>query len=204
MNIAKNNPGTPPNWTPFVPTYDSQYSATGHTDAEDCVEESLCHVMFCLTGRRYSPRALAMLTQVTPSGSSVAEAIKTANFYGLIPYELWPTPDTFTWESYYQDIPADVLARADKYVISLVPADLNVSPLWTELEFNPKATLPGPYHMVCQISDSQYFDSEIGAPIKPIDYEGATIAWQSSVACTIDHFTTETSDPVTTSTPIIS
>lgn len=197
-NIANNNPGTPPIWIKFTPIYDSQYSATTHTDAEDCVEESLCHIMYCLTGRRYSPRALAMLTQVNPTGSTCDEAIIAANKYGLVPYELWPTPDTFTWESYYADIPKDVLDRADKYVITLVAPDLNVSPIWAQLNF-----LNGTKHLVCKVSDTEYFDSEQGAAIKPLNYEGAVTTWQSSIACTIDHFATETSDPVTVNTPII-
>jgi len=104
-------------WTPKVPPYESQYSATGHTDAEDCVEESLCHIIYMLTGKRYSPRALAYLTDVSPTGSSVQQALTTLKVYGLIPYELWPTPDSFTWESYYAPIPADVLKQADFYDI---------------------------------------------------------------------------------------
>jgi hypothetical protein len=171
-------------YTNEVPPYDSQYSATTHSDMQDCVEESLCHIVYMMTGKRYSPRALAYLTQVTPNGSSVEEAIKTANHYGFIPYELWPTPDSFTWESYYADIPAEVLAQADHYDISLISADLDKSPLWTELIFNPNASIPGPLHMVAQINETQYFDSETGAPIKPLNYEGAKIGWQSSIQLT--------------------
>jgi hypothetical protein len=191
-------------WTSRIPNYDSQYSATGHTDAQDCVEESLCHLIYCITGRRYSPRALAYLTQVTPNGSTFEQAIAAVNEYGLIPYELWATPDTFTWEEYYADIPTDVLARADKLPLTLVPFDLNISPGWTVLMFNPNASLPGPAHAVCQINATQYFDSETGAAIKPLNYEGAAINYQTSVVIGLpDHYTTETSDPVTVNTQTI-
>ncbi len=105
-------------WTAECPPYDSQYSATGHTDAQDCVEESLCHIVFMLTGKRYSPRALAYLTPVAPTGSSVSQALKAEKVYGFIPYDLWPTPDTFTWESYYADIPQSILDQAEFYKVN--------------------------------------------------------------------------------------
>ena len=177
-----NNPGNPPDWTPFVPPYDSQYSATTHTDAQDCVEESFCHIVYMLTGKRYSPRALGYLTPVSPTGSSVEQCIEAVKAYGLIPYDLWPTPDSFTWESYYADIPASVLAQADYYDVSLIPPNLEVSPLWTELVFGVAS--PGvipEQHMAAQINQTQYFDSETGNPIKPLS--GATsIAYQTSMA----------------------
>lgn len=154
-------------WTNKVPPYDSQYSATTHTDAQDCVEESLCHILYMITGVRYSPRALGYLTNVTPLGSSVDEALKAANNNGLILYDLWPTPDSFTWESYYAPIPQNILATGTSLGLELIPADLNKSPLWTEISLGFDS--PGVIatkHMVAQINDTQYFDSEQGAPIK--------------------------------------
>ncbi len=169
-------------WTPQIPPFDSQYSASTHVDAQDCTEESLCHIIYMLTGKRYSPRALGYLTDVTPNGSAVSDALRVANQYGLIPYDLWPTPDSFTWESYYADIPQEILNQAEHYDISLIPPDLDKSPLWTELLFNPNASFPGPRHMVAQINTTQYFDSEQGAPVKPINYEGAEIIYQTSIS----------------------
>jgi hypothetical protein len=167
-------------WTSKIPPYESQYSATTHTDAQDCIAESLCHIVYMMTGRRYSPRALALMSGTTEAGNDVNDVLEAANTKGLIPYELWPTPDSFTWDSYYAPIPADVLAKAEKLAITLIAADLDKSPLWTELEWG--ANLPVPTrHMVAQISATQYFDSEQGAPIKPITYENAIIAYKTSI-----------------------
>lgn len=184
MNTPVNN-----DWTTLVPPYDSQYSASNHNDAEDCVEESFCHMVYMLTGFRASPRALAMLTDVTPNGSSVTQCLATVNAHGLIPYEAWATPDTFTWETYYADIPQDVLDQAIPVEAHLVPFNLAVSPGWTEVVFNPNATVPGPNHMVAQINMQEYFDSEVGAPIKPLNYEGAKVEWQSGISVTLKNMT---------------
>ncbi len=171
-------------WTPFIPPWDSQYSATTHVDAQDCTEESFCHIVYMLTGVRYSPRALGYLTDVTPTGSSVSDCLAAVARYGLIPYDLWPTPDSFTWESYYAPIPPEVLAQAQFWNVGLIPADLDVSPLWTELMFNQHLSEPGPAHMVAQINETQYFDSEQGAPIKPLTFSDAGIIYQTSIKLT--------------------
>jgi hypothetical protein len=168
------------NWTAKCPPWESQYSANTHTDAEDCVSESLCHIIYMLTGRRYSPRALAYLSNTTPNGNYTGVVLAAANG-GLIPYELWPTPDSFTWETYYAAIPPEVLARGEKLGLSLVPADLDVSPLWTEIAWGA-GTPAQESHMVAQIDAGEYFDSELGAPIKPLNYQGATVVWSMSVA----------------------
>lgn len=204
MNIANNNPGTPADWTPFISPYQSQYSATAHTDYQNCVCFSAIHIAFSLTGRFYSARALAVLAGVTPNGTTVENVVATINKYGLIPNELWPELENADWATYYAPIPQDVLDKADMLKFQLVAPDLNVSPLWTEIIYNPKATVPGPLHMVEQINATQFFDSEVGAPIKPLDYEGASIGWQSSVVIPVpDHLTTETSDPVTVNTQTV-
>ena len=167
-------------WTSKIPPWESQYSATTHTDAEDCIAESLCHIVYMLTGVRYSPRALALMSGTTEAGNDVNDVLKFANTKGLIPYDLWPTPDSFTWDSYYASIPANILAQAQKLNITLIPADLTKSPIWTELEWGANLAIPT-RHMVAQINDTQYFDSEIGAPIKPLNYENAIIAFQTSI-----------------------
>ncbi len=162
------------NWP--IPPYESQNSVLTHTDAEDCVSESLCHCIYMLTGRRYSPRALAYLSHTTHFGNRVDVVLATANNNGLIPYDLWPTPDSFTWETYYTPIPPEVLAKGENLGIELIAPDLNKSPLWTEIEWgNPVYAA----HMVAQINDTEYFDSELGNPIKPIG--DASIVYQTSI-----------------------
>lgn len=170
-------------WTSKLPPYESQYSALTHTDAQDCVSESLCHILYCLCGVRYSPRALAYLSKTTPTGSDVSDVLAAANNNGLIPYTSWPTPDSFTWESYYEAIPSEILALGVSLGIKLIPPSLNTSPLWTELEWGSNLPVPT-RHMVTQINETQYFDSEQGAPIKPLNYEGAKIVYQTSILIT--------------------
>jgi hypothetical protein len=165
------------NWTSQCPPYESQYSATTHVDADNCLSESLCHIIYMLTGVRYSPRALANMSGTTPEGNDVLTVLKAANSKGLIRYELWPDPDDFTWASYYAPIPPEILAQAEFLDITLVTADLSVSPLWTQLFFPTLNTK----HMVAQITGLQYFDSEIGAPIKLLSFDGAIIQYQTSI-----------------------
>lgn len=210
------NPGTPPDWTVRVSLapnssdgkplyYLSQQSVTTHTDFEDCTSCSLVRIDYCITGRLYSQRALAKLSGNTPSGNTFQNVLNAANNGGLIPEELWPSdPSGHTWDTYMADIPQDILDKADRFTHTLVAPDLNISPLWTELVFNPNATQPGPDHAVCQITLANYDDSEIGNPIKPLNYEGAEVAYQTSVVVALpDHLTTETSDPVTPTTEIV-
>lgn len=182
MNTPINN-----DWTTLVPPYDSQYSASTHTDFEDCVEESLCHIVYCLTGFRPSPRALGKFVGVSPTlGSDTFNALAETNSKGLIPFQEWPTPtDTSieTWEVYYQGIPSDVLAWALPVEISLVPPDISKSPLWTRLVFPDGAA-----HYVCQINSHQYFDSETGNPIKELTYDGAIVTTSMGIQVSDNFF----------------
>lgn len=172
---------------PFV---DHQYSiGTPYADADNCTEQALCHAIWMMTGFRASPRALAWMVDVTPAGSEVSKAVDVANKRGLIPYDLWPTPDNFTWDSYYEDVPQSVLDQAVPVKIELIPSDLTQSPLLVELEFNPNASFPGPYHLVAQFSPTQYFDSERWnndtSTVRDLNFLGTKIIWSSSIKLTL-------------------
>ncbi len=162
-------------WTSKVPSFDSQFSSATLTDVDSCVAESLTHIVDMLTGKRYSPRALAKLSGTTKNGNTVPNVLATANKVGFIPYSFWPTPDSFTWDEYYAPIPANVLSQAEFYDIRLIPPNLDSSPLWTEISFGSTT------HMVAQINQTQFFDSEIGGSIKPITTK---IIYQSSIKLT--------------------
>ena len=170
-------------WIKTVPPYDSQYSATTHTDVQDCTAESFCHIYYMLTGVRVSPRALAVMAHLEIMGNrNIEHVLAIANQFGLVPWEDCPTPDSFTMDSYYTPLTP---AENKPFPISakLISADLNKSPLWTELAWGlnlPVATR----HMVAQINGLQYFDSETGAPIKPLNYEGAQVVYQTSIFLT--------------------
>jgi hypothetical protein len=174
------------NWP--KPPYETQYSVPTHTDVVDCVEESLCHIIYSLTGFRASPRALAkmMLDEglLNTNGSKITDAIAVANKKGLIPYNEWPTPDSFTWDQYYEPLPA--LLNAKFFDIRLVSPDLAISPLWTQLSFpHPTGSV---LHWVEQINQFQYFDSELGNPVKLLNYEGAVVLSSHSIKITSMQF----------------
>ena len=151
-------------WSNELPPYETQYATSSNEDMENCMEESLVHCIEMLQGNemQYSPRALAKLAGVTQQGSSRDQALDAVNTYGLIPYYLWPTPAQFDWNSYYAPIPESVLQQAIKVRVATIPPNLKKSPLWTLLAFT------GTNHAVAQINTTQYFDSELGSPVKTI------------------------------------
>lgn len=169
------------NWT-NTPPWTSQYSIKFRTDVLDCVAESLINIIYEMTGFDGSPRALAKLAGTTTSGNSLQKVMDTINTYGIIPYELWPTPDDFDWQTYYNEIPDEVLKLAIPINIKMVAPNLDVSPLWTVIQWGiaSPGVIPAA-HAVCQINNKEYFDSEQGAPIKPLNYEGAKITYQTSL-----------------------
>lgn len=161
------------NWINKIPPFDSQFS--NGVDAFDCVEESLCHIIYMLTGFRASPRALGYLLfrdgKLTTNGSAITDAVLYANKFGLIPYESWPTPDSFTWDSYYAPLPPETLLHAKFFNISLIDPDLNKSPIWQELSFPGR--LGSTFHWVAKLNELEYFDSEPHGAVKPLIYGGA-------------------------------
>ncbi len=160
-------------WINKIPPFDSQFS--NGVDAFDCVEESLCHIVYMMTGFRASPRALGYLLfrdgKLNTNGSSILDALAYANKYGLILYEAWPTPANFTWASYYAPVPPETLLNAKFFDLSLVDPNLDISPIWQELSFpHPLGSV---FHWVAKINNFQYFDSEPFGAIKPLTYGGA-------------------------------
>ena len=169
-------------WSNKIPLYDTQFSTTTDCDVQDCVAESFCHIFYMVHGVRISPRALAVMSHLEiPANRNCGHVLATANSCGVVLYENCPTPDSFTMDSYYQPLtPQESLAMPIQ--AKLVPSNLDTSPLWTELQWGvASAGVIPERHMVAQINGSQYFDSEPNGIIKPLNYEGATIQWQSSL-----------------------
>ncbi len=163
-------------WGNNLPPWTSQFSVPNRVDAMDCASESFINIVYMLTGFDASPRALAKLSGTNHSGNYMQTVLNAANKYGLIPYELWPTPDSFDWDSYYADIPQAILDQAVRVKAKFIPTDLNKSPLWTALVFSN-----GVGHAVAQINLNEYFDSETGAEVKPINYLGGVINYRTSL-----------------------
>lgn len=167
-------------WTSKKPPWTSQFSVPNRVDAMDCLSESFINIVFMLTGFDSSPRALAKEADTGTAGTSEDAVLKAANANGLVPYTLWPSPQVFDWATYYTPIPPEIISKAVPVEIKLIPPDLNKSPLWTILRF-PN----GVQHGVAQLNETEYFDSEQGAEIKPINYGGAVVVLQSSLQVTI-------------------
>lgn len=167
------------NWT-NLPPFEPQYSAATRTDVMDCIPMSLCHIIYMMTGRRYSPRALAYFAKVTQSGSSVTEVLKAVKTFGLIPYDLWPSPEIFTWNSYYEPVPVEVANQAEDWDIQLIDPNLDRSPIWLQLSF-PHGPGDNSLHFVAQINNTQYFDSEPGGAVKLLATNHPSKQFQASL-----------------------
>jgi hypothetical protein len=170
-------------WSSKMPSYISQYSYKCGTDYEDCSCFSLIHILYALTGRLYSTRALAKMAGITKNGiSNVGLLLPIIKNQGLVLEQLWSSDPNYTWNDYYQSLPSVITEITDRYDIQLIPKSIEISPIWTEIQLGGN----GPYHMVCQVQDTGnptdlYFDSEVGAPFKPLNYDQSVIRWQSSV-----------------------
>lgn len=158
----------PDYWLPYIPAYTSQYSVATATDSESCVSHSIVAILEMLLGNRFrfSPRAVAYFSATTIEGNTLANVLDSVNKVGLIPYALWPTPDHFTWAEYYTPVPKEIWQQAIKVDVSMIPADILKSPLWTILDFGTNN------HVVAQLTINKphnlYFDSETGDPVKTI------------------------------------
>lgn len=183
------------NWINRCPPYDSQVSVSPHVDVLDCVAESLCHIYFMITGIRVSPRALAVMAHLeTPSNRNVLHVLNVANQIGLVKWEDCPTPENFTWDSYYTPL-TSAENKPFPVTFKLASPNIEISPLWTELAWGLNLPIPT-RHMVAQVTvasnvvDSIYFDSETGAALKKIadtttSGKGpAVIEYQTSIVIT--------------------
>jgi hypothetical protein len=61
----------------------------------------------------WSDRALAKMSGTTRDGNYLDRVADTVRKLGMVPEDEWPfKPDDMTWDQFYRDIPADVLADA--------------------------------------------------------------------------------------------
>ncbi len=175
-----------------MPPYDCQVSVDPDVDALDCTAESFCNIWFMITGVRVSPRALAVMAGLkTPSNRRVINIINTVNSRGLVLYSDCPTPINFTMDSYYAPLNAQE-SKTFPVHVDLVPPDINVSPINAELDWGLQFPVPT-RHMVAivapavPVTESIYFDSELGAALKKVadtttSGKGpATVSYQTSI-----------------------
>ncbi len=180
-------------WINRCPPYDTQ-NFNGN-DALDCVAESLCHIFFMITGIRVSPRALAVMARLDiPSNRTVVHVLSVANELGLVLWENCPTPESFTFASYYTPLTKQE-SQTFPVTFKLMAPDINISPLWTELAWGVQLPIPT-RHMVAQVTaedeidESIYFDSEAGSALKLISETTtsgkgpAVVQYQTSITLT--------------------
>ena len=148
-------------WTSCLPPGERQ--KPNNVDTMACVTFSLLNVLetqlkFYGKDRNFSDRYTAKKSGTTTQGNylyRVADAVRN----GVVPEYLWPTPQDFTWETYYADIPALPITNLSVRYEFL--SDLSRENLKHELKHTPlQVTIPG--HAVLLYKSDQvdhYFDS---------------------------------------------
>lgn len=162
------------NW----PTPPPEHQYSNHADSMGCVSFSAIHCiesqeikMYGKTNE-YSERALAKLSNTTHTGNGVMNVFNAIKKYGLILEKDWPTTGDWTWDDFYAPIPQEILDKAVKVDVDLVASDdVNVAPVWTELQLYGSQL-----HMVEGINDKEFFDS-YEQYVKPYD-SNHIILWQ--------------------------
>ncbi len=173
-----------PDWTPFAPPVDLQYSIPTKTDADNCAEEAPVHAIGFASGFWGSPRLISWYVKPSQqTGSSPLDSLFQINKNGLAPYSQYPNPVSFTLAEYFQTPPQSVLAVQVPCIVNFVPANLTKYPSVVRLLF-PN----GEEHFGVKVNSQNYFDSEPGNPFKTLDYGGAVVTWEFGVQVLSDDF----------------
>lgn len=150
-------------WRAFLPTPDEVQNSQ-YADSMACVSFSLTNSLEIqakkLTGKEYnwSDRYLAKLSGTTKTGNfqyKVADAVRA---FGLVNQETWPTPLSFTWDTFYSAIPTELVARAAAefpFSIAYEWISTERTSLLHHLQHAPiQMTIPGqnPFHAVCLVA----------------------------------------------------
>ncbi len=169
-------------WRPYCPDGEVQFDQ--FTDVQGCVSFSHTNSLEIqakqLSGQSYnwSDRFLAKMSGTTHQGNFLTKVADTVRQYGLVNEATWPAPAGFTWDSYYADIPADVIAKgksefpftiAYEWVFSsdsILTPNQKMAALTKQLPHAPiQMTIPGtnPIHAVCLVAIANglyyYYDS---------------------------------------------
>jgi hypothetical protein len=66
----------------------------------------------------FSDRYIAKMSGTTPQGNHLWKVADTIRLEGLVLESEWPTPPSFSWDTYYAEVPETVKAKAVKYDIA--------------------------------------------------------------------------------------
>jgi hypothetical protein len=114
----------------------------------------------------YSDRFIAKLSGTTPQGNYLDKVADTIRLIGVVKEEEWPKPANYTWDSYYADIPQDVINKAQKLNEAYEAISGDKATLQYHLKQCPLqiiVTKSVPTHAVCLVhiegDTAYYFDS---------------------------------------------
>lgn len=157
-------------WRPFLPVGEKQRPAL--VDVMACVtfscESSLEIQEKQQTGvePNWSDRFIAKLSGTTPQGNYLDKVADTVRKIGLVKEEEWPTPPNFSWNSYYAEIPQEVINKAVIREImygEVVPGESELRHHLKQCPIQIVIPVPHPNHAVVAVaiegSTVYYFDS---------------------------------------------
>jgi hypothetical protein len=157
-------------WTPYLPKGEWQYK--NGVDTMACVTFSALNAIETqykfLTGteRNFSDRFTARMSGTTSEGNYLFRVTDSIRRDGLVDESVWPSPENFTWETYYTTPPIEVINQArtflDDFVVQYEWIDVTRDSLIHHLKHSPiQVTIPG--HAILNFyttADVQkYFDS---------------------------------------------
>ena len=149
-------------------------------DAFSCSNEAFIGCVEMVSGnfQEWSVSGLAVQSGTRPGiGNSIDTVTVAANKYGLISYATRPLSPVFNQTQYFAPVTAQQLAFANKTKsFTLVPPDLNISPIILRLLLGYDANNKPVYHFVLTRDLVDYIDS-YEPQIKPIIWSQVKNQW---------------------------
>lgn len=157
-------------WRPYVPVGEKQRPAA--VDVMACVTFSDLNDLEIQEKQQtgiepnWSDRFIAKLSGTTPQGNYLDKVADTIRKFGLVREEDYPAPPNFTWDSYYSEVPQDVINKAVKREILYESINADKNTLLYHLKQCPIQVIitnTNPHHAVCLLhidgDTAYYFDS---------------------------------------------
>lgn len=161
-------------WRPYLPQGENQYSQVA--DSMSCVSFSNNNAAEISLKQQgitvnFSDRFLAKLSNTTPQGNTFGVVADTARHFGRVDEEQWGIPNNFTWDSFYQPVPENVLKQAifydEQYEFITDLSSLSLQYQLRQAPLQIAIPSPIPNHAVVLVyvegSTGYYFDSYPGS-----------------------------------------
>ena len=157
-------------WTPYLPL--GEWQRNNFVDTMACVTFSALNAVEVqykfLTGleRNFSDRYTARMSGTTSEGNWLFRVADSIRRDGLVDESIWPSPQNFTWDTYYTTPPIEVINKArtflDDFVVQYEWVDVTRESLEKHLKHAPiQVTVPGHavLNFLCLADVQKYFDS---------------------------------------------